>query len=320
MTPLYFPFTHLSPRAAPALQAHFETLALLRPFAGPLPPAMQELERVGFLKIWAPAADDEGGPAAVLRRLQEWGERHAGGVGPAAAFWQERLGGGEPSAFDLAARIKPRSSSDATSSEAGRLRAVRVFLHLAQELDRQEDELLQGLASHDRLNARLMEGLMGRPGSGASPLANPGSSPHEAHRLAERLSAWSRLFVDRDRPRPLLVTTGAAVVDHLLERCTGARRLPAGAGDGRAGALIPALAQWAEAPAERIAALPPAGEGLGTGLNQGGPIAFLFPGQAPRHFLGRFAGREQGGGAALSAPPPEENTLVVLVAPGPVAG
>ena len=317
MTPVYFPFTHLPSRAAPALQACFESLTLLRPFADPLPPGMRELERRGFLKIVAPVRGDEEAPAAALRQLQEWGDRHAGGVGPATAFWHGRVAGGDPSAFELAARIKRRPTSVEGPCAADRLRAARVFLHLAQELDRQEDELLQGLASHDQLNARLMEGLMGRPGPGPPSRQSPSALPHEAHRLADRLSAWARLFIARECPRPVLVTTGAGVVEHLLEQCAGARHLPDAAGHRPGRALIPELAQWAAAPAERIATLLPTDGGEGAGLNRGGPIAFVFPGQAPRHFLNRLAGCEQGGGAVVPGTSPEEHTLVVLIASDP---
>lgn len=318
MTPVYFPFTHLSPRAAAALQAHFEAIALLRPFGGPLPPGMQALERRGFLKVWTPVGDDEEAPAAVLRRLQEWGQRHAGGAGPATAFWHERVTGGEPSAFELAARIKRRPTSANGASQAERLRAARVFLLLAQELDREEEELLQRLASHDQQNARLLEGLMGRAEPGPSPRESAGASPHETHRLADRLAAWARLFAERECPRPVLVTTAAAVVEHLLETGVGARRLPAAAGHGPAGALIPELAQWAAAPAERIATLPPADGGSGVEPNRGGPIAFVFSGQTPRRFLHRLAGGEQGEGAVLPGTSPAAHTLVVLVPSEPV--
>lgn len=312
MTPVYFPFTHLCSRAAETLEDLFDAIALLRPFADPLPPGMRELEQRGFLKRLAPACGDEHPPEAAIRQLQEWGHRHAGGAGLSAAFWHERLAGGDPSAFELAARIKRRPPPERGPAEADRLQAARVFLHLAQELDRQDDEVSRELLRHDALNVRLMEGLTGRPGPGASQADGLRFSAREAYRLADRLSAWARLFRERECSRPVLVTTSAAVVEHLLQESTEARCVAPATVRGQERGLILELAQWAEAPADRLATLPPAAGGQRPEPARGGPIVVIFPGQTPRRFLGRLAGLEQGADGAAPGTSPGGHTLLVL--------
>jgi hypothetical protein len=314
MTPVYFPFTHLCLRAAASLEAHFETLALLRPFADPLPSALQALVRRGFLKALAPCEGDEEGAAAAIRQLQEWAARHTGGVGPAAAFHLERSADEERSAFDLAARIRRRSGSQKDLSAADRLRAARVFLHLAQEFDRQNEEVLEGLFRHEGLTTRMMKELTGRyaPASGA-PAEGPAVSGREVFCLAERIAAWGVLFRQTGRTSSILATTCAAVGRRLLEDFAGARCVPLAMVREPADSLTLGLVRWAAAPQERIEALPeaPAPESLGASGEE--PQVLLFPDRAPERLRDLRSHPRRGGIVPRAEATPPRHTLLVIV-------
>ncbi|MCU0559059.1 MAG: hypothetical protein MUD16_02560 [Desulfobacterales bacterium] len=307
LKPVYFPFTHLGDRAAAALQSHFDVMLLLRPFAEGLPPGMRGLERCGFLEILACDAGDEVSGAEAAAGFLEWARRHAGGVGPTGAFWQARLAGGpaggDRSAFQLASQIKRRCQAEEPPNVADPLRAARVFLRLAQELDEQNEEVLRELMRVQTLRAEMLAAMDGRPPSPAAGAAAGEPLPptgREEHRLTDRLSAWARLFLAAACPGPVLVTTRAAVVAHLIEASAAVRRLPLEAHRGRGEGLpaaegapaalrMEALADWAAAPAERIATLPLAGPGEAPVPGRGGLSGCLFPDDPPHRLLGRFA-------------------------------
>ncbi len=334
LTPVYFPFTYLGGRAAAALQAHFDSIRVLRPFAESLPPGMQELEDRGFLEILTLPPGDEEASAAALRQLREWARRHAGGAGVTAAFWQARMGGdpmgGDRSAFQLASQITHRPMPGERRAEAGLLLAARVFLSLAQELDWQDDEVLRELARFQTQRAELLAAMTGRP----TP-ASPGRGPAEVlpaatgceeHRLPERLGAWARLFMARACPSPVLVTTSAAALAHLVEAAAAVRRLPVGeprrprpAAPERPGpptaSLIAEIADWVAAPEARIEPLAVAEFGADPVPSRGDPVVYLLPGESPSRLLGRFAAPDPGAKTVDSGDPSWKHTLVVLVPP-----
>jgi hypothetical protein len=340
LKPVYFPFTHLGDRAAAALQAQFDSILLLRPYAEELPPGMRELEGRGFLEVLTPALGDEAGGAAAVGEFLEWARRHAGGVGPTGAFWQAHLAGdpvgGDRSAFQLASQIRRRSLPDERLAAADPLPAAQLFLRLAQELDEQDEEVLRDLARCQTHQAELMEALAGRPRvSSPGRVGADGLPPtgHEEHRIAERLSAWARLFPACFRPSPVLVTTSAAVLELLVEASEAVRRLPTGALRRRrpaptevpgapAAPLMEALAAWAAAPAALIDSLPRAGLGELAVPGRGDPLGCLFPNTPTHRLLRRFAASDSRAETTAANSQFWKHTIVVLVPldRGPLCG
>ena len=330
LKPVYAPFTHLGDRAAAALQAHFDSILLLRPYAEQLPRGMRELERRGFLEVLSPPGDAAGGAAAVGAYL-EWARRHAGGTGPTGAFWQARLAeepaGGDRSAFQLASQINRRRLPEQRPAAADPLPAARVFLRLAQELDEQEEEVRRDLARCQRLSAEMMAAMAGRPRQPSSGVAAAACQPPSAgaeHRLPERLRAWARLFLASSCPSPVLVTTRAAVVAHLVEASAAARLLPIGmhrgrvsippdAGGAPAALSIRAIEDWLAASEERIETLDSAGPGHVTVPGRGGLLGCLFPNDPPHRLLGRFAAVSPSTETTASNTQLCKHTIVVLV-------
>jgi hypothetical protein len=113
----------------------------------------------------------------------------------------------------LAGGAPPKSSGDP-------LFRARIFLHLAQDFDWQQEEIHRQLRCIDQLNERLQahlaaaEDIPGQPmGAGREREAN-GSADFL---MRERLRAWSRLFLAAPTPSPLFITTNRTVFEDLRE-------------------------------------------------------------------------------------------------------
>ena len=169
MKPIYFPTTYVSPSAAAAMRALFPSVVTCQPFAGRLPPDMRTLQESGFLDVFTPVAGGEQRLDDMVREFRQWGRLHAGGAGLHAAFWRQRLQADslaeDGSSSQLVSQIKSRLTPARGPTEPDRLMPARVFLHLAQEFDRQRCEVQQDMARH----ANAERGAPARPHGGARP-------------------------------------------------------------------------------------------------------------------------------------------------------
>ena len=233
MKPIYFPTTYVSPPAAAAMRALFPSVVICQAFAGRLPADMSTLQESGFLDVLTPVAGDEQRLDEVVREFQQWGRLHAGGAGLHAACWGQRLQADslaeDGSSSQLVSQIKRRLISARGPTESDRLMPARVFLHLAQEFDRQSYEIQRDLAWHEKKSAELLHVLTGEHDPPAGGLnQGPASGPvgNEEHLWERRLSAWARLFLCQPYPSPVFVTSSAAVVEHVIASVPRSLRLP----------------------------------------------------------------------------------------------
>jgi hypothetical protein len=336
MKAIYFPTTYVSPPAAAALRAFFASVVTCQPFAGRLPPDMRVLKESGFLDVLTPLAGDERRLDDMLREFQQWARLHAEGAGLQAAFWRHRLqtdplaGDGTPS--QLVAQIKSRLSPARGPAESARLMPARVFLHLAQEFDRQSYEIQRDLARHEKLSAQLLHALTEEndpPAGGRehAPAFRPAG--HEDHLWQSRLAAWARLFLCQPYPSPVFVSCSAAVVEHVIASVPRALRLlpealgafgggPVAVGHASAQDVMPRLAQLVASPLallkkQSVTAIPAA-----PGEPGAGPEVFVLPEADPCQVFARFSA----GVSDRRTRRPDEgrwrHTLLVRVPPAPV--
>ena len=202
----------------------------------------------------------------MVREFRQWGRLHAGGAGLHEAFWRQRLQADalaeDGSEEQLVSQIKGRLIPDRGVMESDRLMPARVFLHLAQEFDRQSCEIQRDLVRHEKLNAELLHALTGEnePSAGGrnqGPAFGPAG--HEDHLWESRLAAWARLFLCQPCPSPVFVTFSAAVADHVIASVPRALRLlpealatfarpPVAAGHPSPHDAMPRLAEFAASP------------------------------------------------------------------------
>jgi len=306
MKPIYFPTTYVSPSAAAAMRALFPSVVTCQPFAGRLPPDMRILQESGFLDVLTPVAGGEQRLDDMVREFRQWGRLHAGGAGLHAAFWCQRLQADslaeDGSSSQLVSQIKSRLIPARGPTESDRLMPARVFLHLAQEFDRQRCEIQQDMARHETLSAEFLHALTGEhaPSAGGrnqGPAGGPAG--HEDHLWESRLAAWARLFLCHPYPSPVFVTSSAAVVDHVIASVPQALRLlpaalemlahpPVAVGHPSPHDVMPRLVEFAASPLsllekQFVTDTPDAPGARGAGLD-----VFVLPEADPTQVFARF--------------------------------
>jgi hypothetical protein len=338
MKPIYFPTTYVSPSAAAAMRAFFPSVVTCQPFAGRLPPDMRTLQESGFLDVATPVAGGAQRLDDMVREFRQWGRLHAGGAGLHAAFWRQRLQADalaeEDSSSRLVSQIKRRLTPARGSTEPDRLMPARVFLHLAQEFDRQSCEIQQDLARHETLSAELLHTFTGEhaPSAGGrnqGPACGPAG--HEDHLWESRLAAWARLFLCQPYPSPVFVTSSAAVVDHVIASVPRALRLlpaalvmlahpPVAAGHPSPHDVMPQLSEFAASPLSLLEKqfgtdTPDASGARGAGLE-----VFVLPEADPTHVFARFSSGVPDERPRRPDERPWRHTVLVRVPPAPVPG
>jgi len=306
MKPIYFPTTYVSPPAAAAMQALFPSVVICQPFAGRLPPDMRTLQESGFLDVFTPVPGDEQRLDDMVREFRQWGRLHAGGAGLHAAFWHQRLQADslaeDGSSSQLVSQIKSRLTPARGPTEPDRLMPARVFLHLAQEFDRQRCEIQQDMARHETLSAELLHALTGEhdPSAGGRN-QGPSSGPagHEDHLWESRLAAWARLFLCHPYPSPVFVTFSAAVADHVIASVPRVLRLlpealatfvhpPVASGHPSPHDVMPRLAEFAAIPLSLLEKQFVTDSPDAPAARGAGPDVFVLPEADPTHVFARF--------------------------------
>jgi hypothetical protein len=321
MKPVYFPFTYVSPALAERLRPFFPSLAVYQPIARRLPDEMRRLQSQGFLEVVAPDPGDDERLESVSRQFLDWGALHRPGVGIRAANSAGPDGGvpmfDEEASARIAAEVKRGTlpADEASGSEG--LVAARLFLHLAQEFDRQSQELEGELEGLDQRRAALFAALRGRAGVPFRP-PGPGragqTAAHAGYLTGGRVNAWARLYLSRPYPSPVFVTDHPDAAAQVLEKIPSAHRVAPGQGE------LPALGAFcADGPPSgdlmaELLALAAESVRPAAAADDGGGLRgiYVLPGVAPHPLWAGFA---PGGAAGERTPetgPGSRNTLLVV--------
>jgi hypothetical protein len=227
---ILFPFTFIGPPQTDFLKHAWPQITVYRPSSAPLPNAMQRLAHEGHLSMRSPAFDHAEQLEVAQTRLTAWGEQFLGPHGPKGSEIRARqtdipfFEASYPSHIVADLKNASRGQAEATSPEHMALQA-RLFLLMAQELDRRlyetDKELDMLEAMEDRLHQAL-HGHSGFDGSKSSPENHErytGNDPGY-HLTYERLRAWARLLLEdqshwHQRSALVFLTTSPAVFDSL---------------------------------------------------------------------------------------------------------
>ncbi len=321
MKPVFFPFTFVSSALAEQLQPFFRSLTVYQPIPRRLPEEMRRMQTQGFLEVVAPSSGDDVRLESLARQFRDWGALHGQGVGLRAAG---AAGSGcasptfdEETCAQIVAEVKRRALPTDPASELDPLVPARLFLHLAQEFDRQSLELQSELEGLDRRTAQLFESLKGRASTVEAAPAVRGAGESDAHAdylIANRMSAWSRLFLSRPCPSAVFVTHHAAAVALVVEKMPVARRVLPGQGgfdaleafcDGRSptGDLMGELQALVAAPPARVQTVD------GGGVQRG---VYVLPEVAPQQLWTEFSLGFAPEDSSPAAVPDCRNTLLVV--------
>ena len=222
MTPIYFPFTWADASTIQAITAVFPKIAIYQPSVCRAPSLLHPFELAGNLEIRIPVTEDSKKLEMMVVDYQNWARLHQGSD---LAFLKIRQPAA-PFIDHLSSRIRsdilhyqdspPDPAPDPVFN-------ARLFLEIAAAYDAQQAELNCDLIKIRNLEKRFMVALGDHAEmEEAVPLDN---LPHFQDdpcdfMLAERLQAWSILFLQDRRQRTaedLWVTSRLSVVEWIRD-------------------------------------------------------------------------------------------------------
>ena len=297
MTPLLFPYTHLTAEMAALAARLLPHLTVYQPVSGRLPDDLQPWISNGFLKISVPVPDDEETVIAAADEYQVWAQQFQHGkniktILPGAAPRPPFFDDSSPA--QLLAELKG-GHTDA-GADAPRFFNARLFLCLAQHLDQHREELRRQLNQVDADSNALLEEL--KPADALEPFSElkpSGASPKDASdfMLSERLNAWTQLFLADRLDEALLLTTSIPIFTDFINSSDRARLLMQfNSGDSSAGdrqASLLAELEKALAQSDRIENQP-TNELLEPVVGNADLAIYLIPDRSLRPYLAELAG------------------------------
>ncbi len=274
MQPIYFPFTHIASAALSAMTAFLGNgLVVYRPSRLGIAPDLAGWAGAGRVTLRIPVCGDEDALAGLLREYREWADSRSPGERIAMAYAPPGLPFcDEDASVRIRALLRGKVSAAAGPSAVSDpatayLLRARLFLHLAQDYDWQQQEIARDLGQCCEVERHLLAALHG-PGEAAAhaglDAAVPGDSG--ACATAERIGAWYRLMrldpcqAAGGAAAPIFLTTSPAVFSRLLEERSAATPLlecdiPAAARGGEAAVGMARRALLARMAAGETAAL-----------------------------------------------------------------
>lgn len=222
MKPIYFPFTYVSGPAATALAACFKQTVVYQPSRHNIPAEIQMWADRGIIDLRVPIVGDENKLEAILKDYNAWANQHQGSTLDFFKAW-----GGKIPFFDetfssqIRAEIKKKSSPGQSQKEDEDIFRDRLFLHMAQEFDLQNNGLNQDLKLFDAMEQDLMKNLKGEDESWHLETAGKEKFPFDDpgfYMAVERLKAWAKLMQHDRETSGLFITTSRSVLDELIDK------------------------------------------------------------------------------------------------------
>ncbi len=224
MKPLYFPYTFVTRKTALEISAFFKDFAIYQPSNEPLPEEMQALADSGLLEVRIPDASDASRFNRVVKDFQHWGSQQRTGEEIRAAILRASQDPvpffDESSSAQIVADLRQHSDSSLKDDQPDSTLEARVFLALAQEFDRQHQEMKGDLGAYGDKVKDLLDDINVE---GNNPIKAPStelelnkSDPAE-YMVPGRLDAWVSLYLKDTADPGVLVTTSPGILDHITE-------------------------------------------------------------------------------------------------------
>lgn len=305
MKPVYFPYTYANETTLKAFHACFESMSILQPSR--LGEALPEPRWIdtGFVHLNVPVECDTVVLSRKLAEYRNWLDSHQGGqvdLFKMTNDWVPFFN--ESSVAQIKADIREKQKTEPENP----LFRARLFLQMAQEFDRHNDELDREIAHLAKAEQDLFELMQGET-SERNNTAGPSNDRRVAdYMLQERLNAWCRLYLDSpidanpDEPTAF-ITTSRDLITVLQESGTVEKGLhvkalpPAGNATRERRIqrkqlhdLLDQLchAKWDGRSVENIYIS--GSENLNTGFDL---IFYLVPDVSPRDYFARFTGQKE---------------------------
>ena len=227
MKAIFFPYTYISDTVVKALNSWFRQIIVYQPSNLNDQDIMNDAESIDVISIRTPVSGDEDLIKRIIQDFKAWGDIHNDGemetikfTGNTIPFFDEN------SINQIKADIKQGMSNPAEMKEDHLLNA-RVFLHLAQEFDKQNDEIRQGLFLCEEMEQKLINDIMGIDKNNADQNKLKEFSPDSSDNfiIEKRIVSWSGLFMHEKECAPLFITTSMEAIEYLTGKAGGAGKI-----------------------------------------------------------------------------------------------
>jgi hypothetical protein len=232
MKPVYFPFSYVPRWVAQALAACFQHFIVYCPSGTKVPHEMLPWVEANVMEVRLPVRTDDQALKRVVEDFRSFARLHQHSKEiKTAAFLREP--GSVPFFEETAVsrivwNVKKNFKSEASEKHLDPLFGAQVFLHFAQEFDRQRDELSQELGIYDQRSQELIQNLRGPDvidSSATGPAIEIKVDEPGEYMALDRLQAWVRLFMEDPVDSGFFLTSNQSVFNHLLERQTAAEKI-----------------------------------------------------------------------------------------------
>ncbi len=327
MKPIYFPFTYIPDAVAEAVAACFGQFIVYRPSKDKVPEEMQQRVHQGVLELRVPVTAHEKELKAAVKNYLDWANLHLRDTAEKPVDLKSRLSGlpffDDLSSSKILADIKENIQGGSTRKTSDPTLTARIFLCLAQEFDRQNQEAALELYRYHQKNTHLIRQLKMED----DPLADELQTPLPPDLLADymvsdRMRAWTRIFRRDPDESGLFVTHSPAVMAYLLERSPTAVRvvhlesIPLDIGETTAGEswredLAFNLIRWTQGEQPPAAAVSEEGVKLPAAETAVSLDVYLVPHQSPAEFFACCAELKDSEPAVQ--PGKFKNTLIAII-------
>ena len=220
-TPVFFPFTFISPALLEAMSSCFHHMLLYQPAHADHHSALRPWIDNGFLDLRSPfeTVIDKKPLKAALRDFSSWGLFQKRSDLAYLKTVGNDIAPVNPEIAQIASEIKGGKTHPETSDEAEF--SPQLFLHLAQEFDEHSWELREELSRVDD-QYQALQGDFRQDQEGEAQhrtLMKPTPAREEdlgRPMIDKRMAAWNRLFQRDPSDSGLLITGSSSAFDYLL--------------------------------------------------------------------------------------------------------
>ena len=232
MKPICFPATYVSDSVAQALTACFGQFIVYQPLAGKIPEPMRSWVEKGILDIRVPVTEDQKELEAMVKNYLSWADLHVDGSGlkpPFLQTWKDAIPFfNASSSSQVASDIKEQIHGKPASRVPEPLLTARLFLYLAQEFDRQNQEVARDLQRHRQQEVELIRQLKMEDDSLTAEFQKEAVQiPDDSadYMVLDRLEAWTRILLKDTDISGIFITHIPAVLQELLDKTPTAEKL-----------------------------------------------------------------------------------------------
>jgi hypothetical protein len=232
MKPIFFPSTYVSECAAQALGTFFGKFIVYQPMSGKLPSQMVPWLEKGILDVRMPIKKDQDELKTLVKNYQSWADLHFDDPDLKFPFLKTRTDAtpffNASSTSQVVADIKKQVCGKPDAQVPEPLLTARLFLYLAQEFDRQNQEVVQDLKRHHQQEKELFRQLkMEDDALSAEFQLEEAQLPDDSSgfMVKYRMEAWTRILLADPDVSGLFITSTPVVFQELLDKTATAEKL-----------------------------------------------------------------------------------------------